>query len=70
MEIQDWNEPKFVEEKEELGDSNYAWIYLYMSYDNYLNEVHALVHLFDRNKFFIWKNIQHFVPNTLDIYLG
>ena len=32
--LNEWNEAKFLEQKEDLNnESRYAWVYLYMGYD-------------------------------------
>ncbi|CAD8145403.1 unnamed protein product [Paramecium pentaurelia] len=68
--LKDWNEAKFLEENVPLGHNKRAWIYIYMGYNEDLQEVHALVHLFEEDKPLIFKGVQHFVPHYTGIYVA
>ena len=68
--MKDWNEAKFVEENANLGDSRHAWSYIYMGYSQTLQEIHVLIHLFNKDQPIIFKSIQHFVPHFIGIYVG
>lgn len=68
--LKDWNEAKFLEEKVDLGHNKKAWIYIYMGYNEDLQEVHALLHLFDEDKPLVFKGVQHYVPHYTGIYVA
>lgn len=41
-----------------------------MGYNEVTREVNVFLHLFDSNKPIIFKNVLHFVPNYMGVYLG